>query len=1261
MNQGFNKKLSQFIVYLVNKLWLTLAILIILSAVLLVLLQLTFHHINNYKAEIESWIEQEYSVEVDIEQVNIRWQQNGPSLSATNFQMQSDDGQLDLISVKNFSIEIDWLKSIVSRSVVTQSILIDGASLGIILDRKLGFRLQTNTSMLSNQQGANIEDASQVLINALFAQKYLTLTNSTLELKTLSGKSFNYRVDEFFIRNYDDVHQLTGDLFDEFNARLKVAAEIYGDPSSKNSETSLYLEGKGIDLSKLPFFENQVHLKPQTGEMNWKLWGDWKNKRWYQAVGKIELGELTWNNEKGEKTTDLKSFSSDFSWHFEKEKSGVFSLNNIEFNNKDEIANTDADIFLLYSELENASLNWDIAIYNFQLKPLAEYIDLLVNQKGEYRQFFERANFDVIVDDLGVRLSKQNGVWHLPKIHSQFSDLKMTQLGSLPSLQGLSGELSFIYGFGSLALSGKDIEFNTNQLFREAINIKEIETSLNWYSGSRKPFWFEVESLYAKTPDFSLNAKSFFTINNDAPDLSLYAELKEFNLSKKSRYLPTRIMGPLLTSHLDDGIKEGYLPLAKFVLRGPVKQFPFKQKQGVFAVLGHVKEASYQYLSDWPQADSLDARLYFEGNRMNLTATSAVLSENQVTYANAAINDFSKPEAPLLLSLNIKSQDNSARNFLLDTSLKSLAASLEEIDLLGDYKTQLDLSVALNSSNDHKVKGSVKFNENQIDVSGMTFTGLDGTVMFTENGVKKSPVSANYYGKPVRSEIEHLQQDGRKDFVIRSEGMINSQALTDFVGDSWTQFVSGSSSFESKINIQTIDGKTHTLVNIYSDLKGFGVELPSGLSKQKQEIKPIQLNMKLGDSSTAYIDWQQLKGKWRWFEEKKEQVKTQENKKIIRINGGVFYYNTDKPLPESMPSHFLVNAKLKQVNLNEWLDVYDKVEADTEKETQSIFPVTNIDLDIEHLETNLIDLDKINLAFHRNEQLNWIIGFNHTDLNGLMVMKNDKPWELNFERAHLTPKAQKTYKSRIQRLIQKKSAVSDSAWDKVSFWPEANIYCDDCQFYERNFGKISAKLRKTNKDINLNGFMDKNKHHKLEFDLNWTQKIIEESLAASKVGQINQSTSIASQLSSLNFELKTDNLGNLMDEWRFSMGIKGTKGTINGELEWENNPWNIDAVLAKGKANLKLGKGYLDQISDAKVRLFSLLNLQSLSRRLSLDFKDVYKKGFFYDKITGDVQLAESKLVTNNTLVDGNAAKIELSGEIDLKQETIEQKAVVTE
>jgi uncharacterized protein YhdP len=141
--------------------------------------------------------------------------------------------------------------------------------------------------------------------------------------------------------------------------------------------------------------------------------------------------------------------------------------------------------------------------------------------------------------------------------------------------------------------------------------------------------------------------------------------------------------------------------------------------------------------------------------------------------------------------------------------------------------------------------------------------------------------------------------------------------------------------------------------------------------------------------------------------------------------------------------------------------------------------------------------------------------------------------------------------------------------------------------------------------------------------------------------------------------MKTNALGKLMEDWGFSMGIKDTPGKANGSLSWKNKPWMFEPADAQGKAKFDFEKGYLEKISDVKVRLFSLLNLQSLSRRLSLDFEDVYKKGFFYDKITGDVQLKDSKLVTDNLLVDGNAAKINLSGQIDLDNETIEQRAIV--
>jgi uncharacterized protein YhdP len=61
-----------------------------------------------------------------------------------------------------------------------------------------------------------------------------------------------------------------------------------------------------------------------------------------------------------------------------------------------------------------------------------------------------------------------------------------------------------------------------------------------------------------------------------------------------------------------------------------------------------------------------------------------------------------------------------------------------------------------------------------------------------------------------------------------------------------------------------------------------------------------------------------------------------------------------------------------------------------------------------------------------------------------------------------------------------------------------------------------------------------------------------------------------------------------------------------------------------------------------------LLSLQSLPRRATFDFRDVFSEGFAFERINADVKVARGILITDNFEISGPAAFVTLAGEVSL-------------
>jgi uncharacterized protein YhdP len=63
---------------------------------------------------------------------------------------------------------------------------------------------------------------------------------------------------------------------------------------------------------------------------------------------------------------------------------------------------------------------------------------------------------------------------------------------------------------------------------------------------------------------------------------------------------------------------------------------------------------------------------------------------------------------------------------------------------------------------------------------------------------------------------------------------------------------------------------------------------------------------------------------------------------------------------------------------------------------------------------------------------------------------------------------------------------------------------------------------------------------------------------------------------------------------------------------------------------------------------------------LSLDFRDVFKKGFGFDKISGNFRIEDGEAYTCNLSLEGPAADIGIMGRANLANRDYEQTAVVS-
>jgi uncharacterized protein YhdP len=127
----------------------------------------------------------------------------------------------------------------------------------------------------------------------------------------------------------------------------------------------------------------------------------------------------------------------------------------------------------------------------------------------------------------------------------------------------------------------------------------------------------------------------------------------------------------------------------------------------------------------------------------------------------------------------------------------------------------------------------------------------------------------------------------------------------------------------------------------------------------------------------------------------------------------------------------------------------------------------------------------------------------------------------------------------------------------------------------------------------------------------------------------------------------------------FRRGMDSRDGRFDAEVAWRGGLRSDWLSAIAGNASIQIREGTLVGVEPGAGRVFGLLSLQALPRRLALDFKDVFGEGTAFDRISGDFEIRGGDAYTKNLVMRGPAVDIGAIGRTGLVARDYEQTAVV--
>ena len=859
---------------------------------------------------------------------------------------------------------------------------------------------------------------------------------------------------------------------------------------------------------------------------------------------------------------------------------------------------------------------------------------------------------------------------------------KSRPLAGLPGLRGAAvdfslnqsgGQAKFTIGNGAMAFPG---------IFAQPeIPVAKLSADVSWKLDSRH-LGVDVANARFDNADLQGEARAHWQtadLPRGAPAslrfpgvLDLQGNLSRANVAALGRYLPLA-MEPFSRTYLQQALLAGKASNVQFRVRGDLSRFPFADaKQGDFRISADVQNASVAYAPPglpagapdhdgmvWPPLTQVQCAVLLDhdvleiksGRGLVVPATALAFSHTDVTlsklYTDPQLTVNAEARGPLPEALEMVNHSP-----LLGLTAQALVKA--RVAGLADYK--LRLNMPLERPEKTTVQGSVTLGNNEFQYAPEVprLVRARGVVSFNENGFSLSGVSGRTLGGDVRL-------DGGLNFaavptpgspsVLRMQGVLSADGLRQATELGPTaklgRIMAGSTTYTMTL---TLRGGAPELA-ISSNLQGMTVKLPAPLGKPADVEMPLRLELypvHAPDSTSM-----RLRDVFRFELGQIASVTYLRDvsgavPKVLRGAIGVGLTPEEvAPLPTTGVS---ANIHIDQLDVDAWITAFAQLTDTTSTTTRGVDdPAQAYVPNQMALRTNVLTfqgrkINRVLLGAGRESNL-WRVNVDAAELNGYLEYRQPGP-------ATTTPG--RLY-ARLARLVIGPSAEQDVEelldQQPVSI-PALDIVVDDMELRGKKLGRVEIQA------VNRRSSVVREGGGEWQLDrFNITTP--EATLTASGNWALPDNVASGRRRTALQFKLDLTDAGALLARMGMPGVVAKGRGLVQGNVAWVGSPMSPDYASMSGGFNTNVETGQFLKADPGIAKLFGVLSLQSLPRRLALDFRDVFSDGFAFDFVRGDVAIADGIARTDNLQMKGVSATVRMEGQADIARETQLLKVVV--
>jgi uncharacterized protein YhdP len=146
-------------------------------------------------------------------------------------------------------------------------------------------------------------------------------------------------------------------------------------------------------------------------------------------------------------------------------------------------------------------------------------------------------------------------------------------------------------------------------------------------------------------------------------------------------------------------------------------------------------------------------------------------------------------------------------------------------------------------------------------------------------------------------------------------------------------------------------------------------------------------------------------------------------------------------------------------------------------------------------------------------------------------------------------------------------------------------------------------------------------------------------------------------------ELELEFSSSALDTLLHSLGYDGqferAPTSASLVIDWPGSPDRFSRRTLGGRLDIDVGEGVIRDLAPGAGRVFGLINLAQIGRRVRLDFSDLTERGLAFDAIRGHFLIDEGNAYTNDLALTGPAVEISVMGRIGLVRRDYDELVTV--